>query len=169
MSKPLQLVGQKFGRLTVIAKAGNDKKSQSLWWVRCSCGEYLIKKGEELKRGFRRGLLKSCGCLRRETTIKNFTTHGKCHTSEYSTWQNMKARCLNINNTGYKYYGGRGIKVCDRWLKFENFFEDMGLKPKPELTLERVNNEKGYSPENCIWATKKVQANNRRNSNNHAG
>ena len=90
-------------------------------------------------------------------------THGCTGTPEYRTWQFMKDRCLNSNNKDYHHYGGRGISVCDRWLNsFENFFEDMGKKPSPELTLDRANNSGNYEPENCAWITRKAQAGNTR-------
>lgn len=92
-------------------------------------------------------------------------THGLRNTPEYSIWTNMKSRCLNKNIGDYRYYGGRGITICDRWLKFENFFEDMGKRPAG-LTLERVNNTKGYFPSNCIWASRTVQARNQRKPRN---
>ena len=91
-------------------------------------------------------------------------THGKTGSKEYSIWVNMKQRCLNPNNTSWRNYGGRGITICKRWLKFENFYADMGERPKG-LTLDRIDNDKGYSPQNCRWTTMKVQALNRSSFN----
>lgn len=119
-----------------------------------------------------KGISKSCGCKSVACTIARNTTHGMCGTSEYGTWQQMVNRCTNPKAINWKDYGGRGIKVCDRWRfgedgngGFECFFEDMGLKPSPELTLHRVKNDGNYKPTNCIWATWIVQVNESRHNN----
>lgn len=101
---------------------------------------------------------KSCGCL------KGNLKHGMSGTKTYASWAQMKTRCLNINASGYKYYGSRGIKVCKRWLKFENFYADMGDKPTPSHSIERRNNNGDYEPGNCKWATISEQNNNKRNN-----
>lgn len=147
------LKGQSFGRLTVIEEAGRDKWKQVLWRCLCVCGKTTIVVGGNL----RSGTTKSCGCFNKD----QLTTHGMYGSSTHSAWESMKARCGNPNNANYKNYGGRGIKVCEKWHKFESFFEDMGKKPNG-LTLERRDNEQGYSKENCKWATYIEQSRNTR-------
>lgn len=150
-------IGDKFGRLTVLKKSGLDSKGELLWLCECSCGNRKTVNGCQL----RRGAVKSCGCLRRE--ILNHTTHGHCRrgtTPEYRSWSSMHARCYNKNHRGYKYWGGRGIKVCRRWFSFANFLVDMGKRPKRK-SLDRRNNNGNYNLKNCRWATPRQQIRNR--------
>lgn len=144
---------QKYTRLTVRGFVGRDKWGQLMWLCDCSCGKWKVVRGHDL----RNKKTKSCGCLDQE----NKTKHGMEGTSEYHTWQSMLARCENPNNPGYENYGNRGIIVCSEWHSFPAFFKDMGKRPLG-LTLERKDNDLGYYPSNCMWASWKKQANNRR-------
>jgi hypothetical protein len=157
------LTNKRFGRLFVIVRANEvGENSCATWLCFCECGNLKVIPSRSLLYG----ATKSCGCLQKDVIIKLLTKHGEAKTSdvtpEYSAWRNMLQRCRNKKCKVYKYYGGRGIRVCRRWYKFKNFIKDMGRKPKPNLTLERVNNDKGYKPSNCIWATWSQQAKNKR-------
>ena len=151
--KKKDIVGQRFGRLLVVKNAGRSKNGHVKWKCLCDCGKTCIVFGSNLRREHTR----SCGCIWNEAMTK----HGMCHTPTYSTWQHMIDRCNNPNYIHYFNYGGRGIHVCRRWLKFENFFKDMGFKPKG-LTIERTNNNLGYFKENCCYASSTVQNRNQR-------
>ncbi len=160
------IVGKKFSRLLVLEYSGHDKHGTVMWKCVCDCGNEGVFKG----RNLRIGKTKSCGCLAKEVRSAGINrSHG--HTSrktgaspEYATWKNMRNRCQNPNAREWDDYGGRGIKVCERWQKFENFLTDMGSKPSPGLTIERIDNSEGYAKENCIWATRGVQNRNKRNN-----
>lgn len=160
-------VGLEFTYLKVISegKAHVTKgghKHRTVFCV-CRCG----KEKEIQFSSIKNGQIKSCGCYSAEKASERMKTvqktHGLTSTSEYNTWCSMKKRCGQKNHKQYKHYGGRGIFVCDRWINsFENFIEDMGFKPSKEYSLDRKNNELGYSKENCRWATKKEQCRNQR-------
>lgn len=171
------MIGKKFGRLTVLAKLKKRNKGNGGIRYRCvcNCGNFLKVLGTRL----RIGKTKSCGCFHRDRVskdltklwkarkIKHFVKHGegknKNRTGTYLSWANMVQRCTNKKTPFFKNYGGRGITICSRWRKFENFKKDMGERPEG-LTLERKDNNEGYSKSNCTWATREEQSNNTRRS-----
>jgi hypothetical protein len=159
------MIGKRFGRLVIIEKIIN-KSGPKIYKCRCDCGKEINVRLTSLKTGNS----KSCGCLRRDSLLIANTKHGFSKIGqikgEYRSYYAMKNRCYNPDAVGYNQYGGIGIKVCERWLEsFNNFIEDMGLKPSPLHTLDRYPDVNGnYEPGNCRWATKKEQGNNRRNT-----
>lgn len=161
LGKCEDLTGRVFGRLTVTGFAGRSKGRQILWDCRCSCGnEVSAKQGGHLKSGH----TTSCGCYSREKIVEAQTTHGLASVPEYFVWSSMVGRCSNSSNARWHRYGGRGITVCPEWKSFEGFYADMGPRPSPVHSVERRDNDSGYSKDNCFWATPKEQANNKSNN-----
>jgi hypothetical protein len=165
MAKKINLEqGQRFGRYTFIeddiSKRQSNGKLVRYVKAKCDCG---IIKSIQLAH-LRNGMVVSCGCFHKENAIKIHTTHNEDRQSitEYTTWQGMKQRCNNPNSISYPNYGALGIKVCDEWNDYINFLKDMGRKPGPEYTLDRIDGTKGYSKDNCRWETRSVQNSNRR-------
>ncbi len=159
------LIGKKFGFWMVESFYKKSQTGHKYWNCVCKCG---VKK-QIREYPLLRSQTKSCGCISRALCYARNFRHGHARTynhgpsATYQCWLSMRSRCLNPTHKAYSYYGGRGINVCDRWMKFENFFDDMGEKPNG-LSLDRINNDLGYFKENCRWATDNEQGENRRNT-----
>lgn len=149
------MTGQRFGRLVAV----NHLFKQNTWRCRCDCGRYTLASGWHLRHGG----VRSCGCLNSELAAARKRTHGLTHTREYIIWAHIKARCLNPSDKGWKYYGGRGIQMHRAWAdSFESFLLDVGPRPSPSHSIDRINNDGHYEPGNVRWATRQQQANNTR-------
>ena len=163
MSKSNCLIGKKFNRLVVIERKETDKHRHIQWLCLCDCGEYIKTSGQNLKSGN----TKSCGCLKKEVLKNNnhYTKHNMSKTQIYKIWIGMNQRCKNPNDKDFQKYGGRGIKVCERWQGekgFENFLKDMGPRPSDLHSIDRIDNDGNYEPSNCDWASPELQGQNRR-------
>jgi len=146
------LTGRKFNNLTALRYIKNSPNGTAVWLWKCECGNEYEADAWSVKRGATKG----CGCVRGER-------HKAFNSKEYHTWETMKGRCTRPNLRSYRYYGARGIRVCERWMNsFSAFMEDMGPKPTPKHTIDRINNDGNYEPGNCRWATMSEQNKNKR-------
>jgi hypothetical protein len=154
MWKVMDLVGNRYGKLTVLRRGTNTKGGSARWVCLCDCGEETVVNSKHLRTGH----TSSCGCLAHESR----KTHGMSGSSEYRCWRSMLSRCLCPQNTAYALYGGSGITVCQRWVdSFSDFLSDVGRRPSLSHTLDRIDNSQGYEPNNVRWATKTQQIQNR--------
>lgn len=161
MAECKDLTGIKYGRLTVVKRVENSRNGSSRWLCRCDCGEERIHTAGHLNYGD----VLSCGCLGKESRLHSNTSHGGSKTKLYRVWHSMKDRCLLETSRAFKHYGGRGISVCEEWLKYEPFYRwaiENGYKEG--LSIDRIDVDGNYEPSNCRWVSKAIQANNKRSN-----
>lgn len=159
MSSAIPMMGKRFGMLLVTERASEPRRARILWQCLCDCGTASIVDGRNLRNGH----TTSCGCRRGNWRVKHGGARRGARLPEYKIWASMNQRCHNVNSPSFPAYGARGITVCDRWRNsFAAFLSDVGPKPAGDYSLERLDNSRGYSPENCIWGTRLTQAKNRR-------
>lgn len=166
MAEFIDLTGKKFGRLTVLLSTGENRRGHAVWMCKCDCGKIIEVRSDYLRKGD----TKSCGCLQREKAskrCKNQKTHGGTHERLYKVWKGMKQRCNDTNDPHYQRYGLRGIFVCQEWADSYQAFKEWAYShgyddsaPKGVCTIDRINNDKGYSPDNCRFVSTAVQNKN---------
>jgi hypothetical protein len=168
MGKIIDLVGQRFSRLTVLKRVKGPNTNKSYWLVQCECGsDPFVVRSDALGRG-----TKSCGCYRKKLAKESIAInhprlrHGMAKSPEYRAWSDMKTRCNNPNYEYWDLYGGRGVAVAPEFEVFENWYQEIGPKPGPEYSQDRIDNDRGYEPGNIRWATASEQALNRRPKKN---
>ena len=166
------LTGARYGRLTVLERKGSNKHGRPLWLCKCDCTNTILLSTPRLQSGN----TKSCGCFRQEAIGQRNTTHGLKGIRLYEVWKNMKKRCCNPNMKIYKYYGGRGIKVCDEWRNSFQAFYDWAMAngynpsaPRGETTIDRIDVNGDYCPKNCRWVSIAEQQRNKRNNKQQRG